>query len=91
MAAQTDSAFRHFGKAVLVFAVVGVVYSLGLIPVCRMRPESFWATLGPRADSLKACLGEGWRNVFNQPLFWLTAGVVFALYDRVTGEIDPQP
>ena len=91
MAAQTDSALKHFAKVLLVCAVVGVVYSLGLVPVCRMRPESFWATLGLRADSLNACLGEGWKNVLYQPLFWLTAGVIFALYDRVTGEIDPQP
>jgi hypothetical protein len=90
VSAPTDSAVKHFGKILLLFAAVGVLYSLALGAVCHMRAESTWSMLGPRAVSLKACLAEGWRNILYQPLFWLATGVVFTLYDAVTGEIDPQ-
>ena len=91
MVAQTDSAVRHCGKVLLLCTVIGVVYTLGLAAVCRARPESMWAELGPRADSLRACLLEGWKQVLDQPLFWLTTGIVAALYDAVSGEIEPNP
>lgn len=90
MAAQGESALRHFGKVLLVFAIIAVVCSLGLAGFCNLRPESMFSSLGPRATSVKACLAEGWATVLYQPLFWLTAGIVFSLYDALSGEIDPQ-
>ena len=90
MAASGDSALRHFGKVLLVFAVIATVYSLGLAGFCNVRPESMFSSLGPRATSVKACLAEGWATVPYQALFWLTAAVVFTLYNALTGEIDPE-
>ncbi len=90
MAGQDESAVRHFAKVLLVLAIIVVVYSLGLAGVYRVGPDTLVSTLAPRATSLKSCLTEGWQTAPYQPLFWLATGIVFMLYNAVTGEIDPE-
>jgi hypothetical protein len=89
MAAEGRGGLWHLGKLVLVFVAVGAAYSLALIGVNKMGPTGPVWTWVPPAVSWQACLKVGWRNFLYQPLFWLTTGLVFIVYNLVTREIDP--